>query len=59
MIHLGVITQGAARYDGVEKRSAEGGFLKCVTCYAGLIKPDIEEQNRDRFFKGCEYTKGM
>lgn len=46
-------------YDGVEKRSAGGGFLKCVTCYAGLIKPDIEEQNRDRFFKGCEYTKGM
>lgn len=46
-------------YDGVEKRGAGGGFLKCVRCYAALLKPDFGEQNRDRFFKEYEYKKCM
>lgn len=33
------------------KRGVQGGgFLKFVTCCAALLKLDVQEQNRDRFF---------
>lgn len=34
----------------LKRRVQGGGFLKFVTCHPALLKLDVEEQNRDRFF---------
>lgn len=36
-------------YNGVEKRGARRWILE-ITCCAALLKLDVQEQNRDRFF---------